>query len=286
MNARPLRKSYSPLVDAMMISTKQETPLAAIRVKVRELLKQANVESVPVQIKPLCTARGIKRIFSHDIEWDARLFPAPDGYSICINRQYYDLYHEKAHTRFSICHEIAHTFFLELETSNLGWRAGTNYDFRLWYAQEEILCNRAAGEMLVPTEKLKSMTMDIWNPFFLAEYFKVSKEVIFRRLSEIMVPNIVIAFLKPLRDADWHLKGFQVDWCKAENGLKYVFPPGKVLPSEGPVASVYDKNKSLSWEMIYSDKGKERYLKMYAIKKRENEEKWAKEGVVVLGICK
>jgi len=94
----------------------------------------------------------------------------------------------KPHTRqiFTLFHELAHLLF---KTGGIDTRIDDYIDYLEGdNKQIEVLCNKFAGEFLVPTEdfnlRLKSTFIDDSLIEELARFYHVSREVILRRISD------------------------------------------------------------------------------------------------------
>ena len=112
--------------------------------------------------------------------------------------------------RFSLAHEIAHTFFFERREGNLKPRKGGPTGDRL-----EMACQRAAGLLLVPERLLKSEiqrfeAIDAMAVADLAARFDVSVEVMLRRLNEM---GVFQSGLAPVLARHGHGGSFEIEYA-------------------------------------------------------------------------
>lgn len=118
----------------------------------RKLVQAAGVFEPPVDLNLLARMQGVREILLVPLNGaDAKLTPVPDGFVIRV-----DLGAPVTMRRFSIAHEIGHTFF------NHNHESFRNQTVRLTsaltggeYRLEEELCDRAAAELLMPEEMFR-----------------------------------------------------------------------------------------------------------------------------------
>ena len=121
---------------------RQKTVLAA-----RRLLKGAGVFEPPVDVGALAHLQGVLEIRTEPVDIDAELVPVDDGFIIRVNESV----PSAARRRFSIAHEIAHTFFLPHSPGSRNGPISLNSPTEsLEHRLEERLCDLAAAEMLMP----------------------------------------------------------------------------------------------------------------------------------------
>jgi len=161
------------------------SPEKAITDLARELLARANVTTPPVQVYDLLKHRKVLRVVSRDIKVPARLTVVDDGFAIILQR-----YQAETRRRFSVAHELAHTFFYD--TDSMPPRKLLNSP--LSGGDVERLCNLAAAEILLPEGLLKEAVSSLSSSeekTSLIEHFgdllhsfRVSAEALGRRLVE------------------------------------------------------------------------------------------------------
>jgi len=115
----------------------------------------------PIDLNGLgeCLDIKVKQILlSKNINCDALLIPIVGGFKIKLKNE--DKLHYTYRTRYSCAHEMAHTFFYEIEDGGVPFRAvlgGSEY--------EEKLCDKAAAELLMPQEVLEIESKKLANEF-------------------------------------------------------------------------------------------------------------------------
>lgn len=116
----------------------------------KDLVRRANISGPPVNVELLARLQGVHEIIFEPLDGpEAELAPDGNGYVIRVDPR-----SNPARRRFSIAHEVAHTFFPHNHKSFRA-RAVTvpnGVGRRLGYRVEEALCDRAAAEMLMPEE--------------------------------------------------------------------------------------------------------------------------------------
>lgn len=164
-------------------------PIDAITARAREVVfdaVQADWRGPPFD--PIALARRIGlNVVARDDLVDARVLSDPQaGLRIEFNPT-----RPRGRLRYSIAHEIAHTFFPDVgeevrhRTATGAVDDGSSGDE--W--QLELLCNIAAGELLVPSlalpvEELDRAILDINRLMVLRSRFDVSSEAILRRAAQ------------------------------------------------------------------------------------------------------
>lgn len=154
----------------------------------RKLLEAAGVREPPVDVVRLARLQGVTDIREEPLgTTDAELIPTATGFEIVVNSDIRSVQRK----RFSIAHEIAHTFF---RPQTKAFRHRTVRVARkraeLPYRIEEILCNAAAQEMLMPEELFRRHAY--FNPPSipeirrLAELFDTSLEATALRYSHFL----------------------------------------------------------------------------------------------------
>lgn len=139
------------LIDALVRSTRAPDPFAAIRMKARNAIEQFRATfgepTMPLDVDALASFLGIAR--SGDApahSEDAELVPIADGrVAIRIN-----LDRPETRKRFSVGHEVSHTFFPNYQTktwcrTDARYRRRDNPDDLL-----ETLCDVGASELILP----------------------------------------------------------------------------------------------------------------------------------------
>src|SRR5687767_13723455 len=107
------------------------------------LLSEAEVIEPPANLELLASFRGIRSIYTTSMREAGRLVPDGTGYLVQVNAA-----HSLGKRRFTVSHEICHTFFNEARNGMAGSTDAETgrYDER---SPEEYLCDRGAGRILL-----------------------------------------------------------------------------------------------------------------------------------------
>lgn len=155
--------------------------------------------AVPVRLAGPARSRrisAVKRVVPRSAgktsDFSASLVPDRDGFVVLVNAD-----HPSTRQRFSVAHEIVHTFFYDIDkTPPMRPPAIARPD-----EHEERLCDRGAAELLVPTDALKKRALVLASGaeavVALATEFDVSTQVMARRLVEDdLWPGVTIVLLR------------------------------------------------------------------------------------------
>lgn len=173
-------------------------PVALIRRLARELVSKAKAVrwgGPPFQPGELASFLDIQvEPAEADIRADARLFPAADGR---LHLEYNSA-NSPQRIRFSICHEIIHTFFPDCyETVQ---HRDPERDFDPIHAEFEMLCNIGAAELLMPWEDFGTRLSDRWVDIpliqSLREGFDVSIEACLIRIADLSHRPCAVVFFE------------------------------------------------------------------------------------------
>jgi len=203
---QPVRSTES-LIKELVRSTGAIDAAAAIRLKARELIElyvaSFGAPTMPINVEVLASLRGIRRSEELPLHSpDAELVPdGIGGVTMRVNPDRPD-----TRQRFSVAHEISHTFFPDYTTK--GWcrtdaryRDRTDPDDHL-----EMLCDIAAAELLFPqpwfTEDAAAVA-DASALLRLATTYHASREATTRRYAETSPESVAAVFLT------WKLKPTQ-----------------------------------------------------------------------------
>ncbi|WP_339908961.1 ImmA/IrrE family metallo-endopeptidase [Symmachiella dynata] len=200
----PARSTQS-LIDELVRVTGATSPEEAIRIKTCELIAThvhaIGEPSIPMNMDVLASLRSISRadekpLFSPDAEL------SPDGAGGVTMRVNPD--RPETRQRFSIAHEISHTFFPDYETKD--WcRTDARYRNRANPAEFlEMLCDIAAAELLFPQpwfDRDAATVQDASDLAALATKYLASREATIRRFAETSSEDVVAVYfvwkLKP-----------------------------------------------------------------------------------------
>jgi Zn-dependent peptidase ImmA (M78 family) len=181
--------STQSLIDGLLRSTGAADPFVAIRAKARTSIESYRATfgepEMPFDIPVLASLLGIA--MSNDApahSKDAELIPTSDGrVSIRVNRD-----RPETRVRFSIGHEICHTFFPNYEQKSWcrtdgRYRSRDNPDDLV-----EMLCDAGAAELIFPvpwfTDDAARVTSGA-DLVQLAEKYGASREATLRRFAEL-----------------------------------------------------------------------------------------------------
>lgn len=165
----------------------QETPPETIRRLARTMVSEAKALSwtdVPFDPELLAELQGIEvGCADGDIRAEARLMPLPDRRL----RIEYASGAPETRRRFSICHEIAHTFFPDCFEQTQHRRQDQEHD--PIHAELEQLCHIGAGELLMPVDEFATASAgrapDIFTADELSRQFNASHEAALRRMVDL-----------------------------------------------------------------------------------------------------
>lgn len=165
----------------------QETPQEVVRRLARQMIAEARTlgwEGTPFDPELLAELQGIEvKCADGDIRAEARLMPLPER-RLQIE---YAAEASERRRRFSICHEIAHTFFPDCYEQVQHRRKNEHFD--PIHAELELLCHVGAGELLMPLEEFTSSTADRDPSLSVADeignHFNASQEAALRRMVDL-----------------------------------------------------------------------------------------------------
>ena len=213
----PARSSTQALIDELVRSTGASDAAAAIRLKARELIalwvQTFGEPTIPISVDGLASLRGISRSEELPLHSpDAELMP--DGTGGVTMRVHPD--RPETRQRFSVAHEISHTFFPQYATKawcrpDARYRTRTNPDDHL-----EMLCDIGAAELLFPQPwfaRDAAAVTDANGLVGLAATYHASREATLRRFVETSSDSLAAAFFS------WKLKPTQ----KGTIGRKLIF---------------------------------------------------------------
>lgn len=128
-------------------------PVDAITRHARALVLESGLSKPPFRPASFAHLRKVTAIVQRDMKVEGRLLPCEGGFVIELRR---DRPHERKN--FTCAHELAHTFFYEA-VPTVKYRSvsspATHHD-----PEEEMLCNIAAAEMLMPQPVFSKIAAD------------------------------------------------------------------------------------------------------------------------------
>jgi Zn-dependent peptidase ImmA (M78 family) len=211
----PPVRSTDALIKELVRATGAVDAPAAIRLKARELIQlfvaSFGEPTMPINVDVLASLRGIGR--SEDMprhSADAEIVPdGTGGVTMRVNPD-----RPETRQRFSVAHEISHTFFPDYSTKrwcrpDARFRDRTNPDEYL-----EMLCDIAAAELLFPQPWFSTdaaTVADASGLVCLATTYHASREATIRRYAETSPESLAAVFftwkLKPTQKATIGQKG-------------------------------------------------------------------------------
>lgn len=203
---QPIRSTES-LIEELVRSTGANDAAAAIRLKARELIElhvaSFGAPTLPINVDVLASLRGIRRSEELPLHSpDAELVPdGSGGVTMRVNPDRPD-----TRKRFSVAHEISHTFFPDYTTkpwcrTDARYRDRTDPDDYL-----EMLCDIAAAELLFPEPWFSedaAAVSDASGLVDLVTTYHASREATTRRYAETSQDSVAAVFLT------WKLKPTQ-----------------------------------------------------------------------------
>lgn len=145
-------------------------------------LRQCGVAMPAVNTNDLCCLRNVRASEMYLTDCDARIFSVGDHYIAEINAS-----HPESRKRFSVCHELGHTFFEERAGADENGASCDGYTYQSLL--EERLCDFFAAEFLMPKLLFPRFASDCRPSFkstrLLAHTFGVSALSVARRIIDL-----------------------------------------------------------------------------------------------------
>ncbi len=196
--------------------------------------------SIPVNPYDIARRCGIVSILTTDIPYDGIISRNEAGdYMVELNSN-----NSKNRRRFTVAHEIGHTFFFNLEGSVHSRFRLVDGDVNLLASNrtEEVLCNLIAAEILMPfsqlSEKGSTLPPTAKTIATLAATFEVSINAMARRVAQVMSHNLMICALK----YNPSLYVFESDWV-VRSGKLFRSSGKLIISSDQPIFSSLLKGK-------------------------------------------
>ncbi|MCC6543078.1 MAG: ImmA/IrrE family metallo-endopeptidase [Nitrospirae bacterium] len=179
---------------------------------------------------------------------DAMIVPAEDGrLKILLNKTITQLERQN----FSICHEIAHTFFPDC--AEFIRRREKRHEKADPEREVEVLCNIAASELLLPgdhfNESLNAYGLTMSSVLPLSELFRASKSAAIIKMVSSGIKVCAAVFLEPGHrkyekrwGADTAPK-MRVVYTVPSPGFRYFIPRNKSVPDDSCVYRAVDPNE-------------------------------------------
>jgi IrrE N-terminal-like domain len=197
-----IRSNYSELLQRFARKLGSRSAKSAMRSCARSLINALPCDGEPFDVQSAMRKRGIRDFsFEKELECDGYIEPLgssfESGFRVAIKP-----FASAARQRFTIAHEICHTFFYEFVPE-------LKYQPRAADSGEERLCNLGAAELLVPRELLLREE-DAKYPSLsslerLAARYRVSLEVMLVRLSSLRLWSCSVLHWYRLSNGDFSL---------------------------------------------------------------------------------
>lgn len=203
-------------------------PVDAITRHAQALVRESGLLKPPFRPASFAHLRRVTAIVQRDMSVEGRLLPCADGFVIELRK---DRPHERKN--FTCAHEIAHTFFYEA-VPTVKYRAisspATHHD-----PEEEMLCNIAAAEMLMPQPVFSKIAADYHESpqalVGLARLFETSVTATVIRLHRLRAWGGTYILWRKTGD------GIVANWmAQPKRGLSY-YPQLKIVNPE--TSSIY-----------------------------------------------
>lgn len=150
-----LRRSEHQAITSLLDKTGTTEPRSAILARSHTLLAQFGQTEPPFPGEALGYMQGIVQVQEKDIPFDACLLPIAEGYRVELCK-----YHTRGRKRFSLAHEIAHTFLIEMNPALRLPKREIGIDTSSGRDLMEELCDLAAAELIWPMSIFRG---DVWE---------------------------------------------------------------------------------------------------------------------------
>lgn len=197
----------SPLALGLRVAVPgAKDPVDAILWHARALILEAGICGPPFPPASYAALRGVTSIVEKELDVEGRLVPTGDSFVIELRRD-----RSLARKNFTCAHELAHTFFYEAVPS-IKYRSVLASPPRQC-KEEEMLCNIAAAELLMPTarfcEVAKCYSPTPQSLLDIAQLFQTSILATAVRLSALNLWNVEFVLWQGKGDevaAVWYAK--------------------------------------------------------------------------------
>lgn len=221
------------------------------------LALQVGSKQLPIPLKKIAESRQIKEVVFRPLLIDACIGVEDDGFTVYVGcetehiEDYYRRWNDvrdggrslKVRTRFTIAHEICHTFFYGIEGDSPRKHIDTKHHETL--KSMERACDKAAARMLLPEPILRAEMrridiLDAQGLVFLREKAAVSVECLLLRIQESSVWSRDFGAIAYVRK---HNGEFLMEKLIIHPVLCNVFP--KAAEGESPRNLIYDDRLSI-----------------------------------------
>jgi len=205
---------------ATRVTGNEHDPLAAMRAVIAQLRRRSRPIRIPVDLDPFFVTRNIAKFESvTDLSCDGFLQPCgtafADGFQLVVKAGI-----SAARSRFTVAHELCHTYFYEVVPELKFCTHETDLD-------EERLCNVGAAEILMPPNHLKkqarSLGVSLDTITALAGLYRVSSEAMFLRLRALKLCDSEFSVWHRMAGGGFVLHrllgGRRVEWAWPDDSL-------------------------------------------------------------------
>jgi Zn-dependent peptidase ImmA (M78 family)/O-acetyl-ADP-ribose deacetylase (regulator of RNase III) len=183
-------------------------------------------EGPPFDPFELAELAGIPIVPRDDL-YDARTVPVGRGEQVRIE---FNPNRPRARMRYSLAHEVAHTLFPDVAAAARYRSATADVPGDAW--QLELLCNIAAGELLMPTGTLPELSdeaLDIEHLLDLRKKYEVSAEAMLLRVAKL-TPEPVAVFAASRTDGNRLDAAFRLEYARGSRAWAPRIRRGVRLP--------------------------------------------------------
>jgi hypothetical protein len=220
--------------DSVVEFAGEQDPIDAIETFAQRVVfeaAEAGWSGPPFDPFELARLRGIPVLARQEVP-DARTVPV-GGSKVAIE---YNPTRPQARLRFSIAHEIAHTFFPDVSKAARYRSKPSTGPSDAW--QLELLCNIAAGALLMPTgsvPELHELELELERLIPLKDEFGVSTEALLRRAIKLTVRPATM-FAMSRTNPQEAASDFRLDYAVDSRAWSLDLPRGTARPSSSVLA--------------------------------------------------
>ena len=195
---------------------------------------------IPIDICDLARSRNVVGIFARKLDGDGTISTnETGGYLIEVNKE-----HSGQRQRFTIAHEIGHTFFFDLEECQVEPRFRIQDDdlgATRRQKAEEYLCNYAAAELLMPqflfAAHVRERGPSSANMLGAARAFDVSLHACAWRMLQVLPLNLVVIRW----EYDPTVRAYKTRWIVRRTRRVGLPKPELRLSSNDPLFSIFQE---------------------------------------------
>jgi len=215
--------------------------------KIAKLVVASGQSKPPFDPSRIGTLRRVNEIKYVPLEKDGVLMAVQDGFLIKINENLSDV-----RKRFTCAHEIAHTFFFDLDASPPKYRYNR---FRSRHQVEEGLCHEMAREMLMPRFAIKRLvSLRYPEPSIraftsLAKIFRVSLQALAFRIGDLNLWHAIIASFsirQPTNAVSFELLNFPIKAGKFQHAPR-IYRHKRTIESDSPLGKMLTRAYSAGY---------------------------------------